>query len=46
MMPDSLWGESLVKVVCELDKRDQGGLKGLGLVCRVRTNAVQRVGRG
>lgn len=36
MMPDSLWGENLVKVVRELDKRESGGLRGLGLICRVR----------
>lgn len=36
MMPDSLWGDNLVKVVRKLAGRESGGLKGLGLICRVR----------
>lgn len=45
MMPDSLWGENLVNVVRELDKRELGGLRGLGLICRVRNLDPRRVGR-
>ena len=35
MMPDSTLRDALVDIVQTLDSRPSGGLKGLGIVCRV-----------
>jgi hypothetical protein len=36
MMPDTNFKNCLLGIVKELDERDQGGLKDLGIICRVR----------
>ena len=35
MMPDTNFKNCLLGIVKDLDERDQGGLKSLGIICRV-----------
>jgi hypothetical protein len=40
MMPDPNLKDSLLGVLRDLSERSQGGLKSLGLICRVRLSAL------
>jgi hypothetical protein len=35
MMPDTTWKDCLVGILKNLDERSQGGLRSLGIICRV-----------
>jgi hypothetical protein len=43
MMPDTNFKNCLLGIVKELDERDQGGLQGLGIICRVRHLSIFKV---
>jgi hypothetical protein len=44
MMPDGQLRDALIKVVKDLDDRPTGGLRGLGIICRVIHVSPARLG--
>ena len=40
MMPDTNFKNCLPGIIKDLDERDQGGLKSLGIICRVRHSVL------